>query len=920
MNIRTGLGARVGTVVLTLAGCSASPPGHGDLDDPPAAEGTGGSTGGTSTTDVDSGVDSGTGGTTDEPPDAQPDCVPHEDLDVVWNRDSAVPRVVRGFDLRLTAEDCAGARFEPETDAIRVAQGAVDALGPLYSLTDRDRFELVVADRYPDPLGSTHVHAAHRHGDDPVPVWGSQLLVHLSADGHVYEVGGHFQPVVGTIDTSPTLTPAQAIAVAQADMAAATPTATYHPSEPELFIDARGPRPLLVYALTLHGDDASAFRYLVDAHDGSVVLRYDAVPTLAPELLESILFDGLVDEPVEISGQRLAGEGGGLVTIPARRVPADDRHYLWDWQQRQWWVTDDDGDPFVGNPLFQTDADWGASDPFAISAAANASATYDYFCDQHQWCGMRNEPDSPFSNIVEVTLYRAGANPNGEVAFYSPGIDRIGVGQVAGFGSFATTDVLAHEYTHGVVSWSGNLQYLGEPGALNESFADIFGTLVEFHTQADDSGAYPGWSGGEADWLVGEDTGTLVRDMRDPSNPAVYARQSPSRYGGTHWLDPSGAFDSGGLHYNSGVQNYFFYLLVEGGAGVNDGLPYDVPGVGMDAAGRIAFRALAVYTSWNNDYADEREAWLSAAQDLSVADGVDYVGPVTAAWDAVGVSSALCPTWYVDGDGDGFGDPAAAPLLACSLPVGYANNADDCDDTNPNSYPGAPETCGDGVTNDCRLELCEQDYDPLPGCSEFATVCGGIESAVVDGEVHIIWSSDCPVQTSSDLQQWVDYAGPVQQDGCVRTIVIDPAVNPGPQLFRVRSPAWECWDEDLGSAVNASFERLLGVAERGLPTPCNWRGAQTRGFAQYSVRWQAPSSGTFQLQAAPGVGAEAFDEPDIHVRGGDCHGLTIACDSPAFDDVAGVQLEAVAGREYTIVMTGRYADADGNYVLTITEL
>jgi hypothetical protein len=296
------------------------------------------------------------------------------------------------------------------------------------------------------------------------------------------------------------------------------------------------------------------------------------------------------------------------------------------------------------------------------------------------------------------------------------------------------------------------------------------------------------------------------------------------------------------------------------------------------------------------------------------------VVPVAAAWDAVGVTSPFCPTWYEDADGDGFGDPASAPFVACALPPGYANNTDDCDDTNADSYPGAPEVCGDGATNDCRLEFCEDDYDAVPGCSAFDDVCGGIEYAAVGGEVHVSWSSDCPVQVSSDLQQWSTYAGPVLEDGCQRTIVIDPVMNPGSQFFRVRSPEWSCQAEDLGSAVDTSFERLTTVVDRGLPTPCNWRGAETRDFAQHSVRWQAPYSGTFEFQAAPGIGAEAFDEPDIHIRGGDCHGQTIACDSPPFADTSVVVLEATAGFEYTVTMTGRYAGAGGNFVLTVTGL
>jgi MFS-type transporter involved in bile tolerance (Atg22 family) len=41
-------------------------------------------------------------------------------------------------------------------------------------------------------------------------------------------------------------------------------------------------------------------------------------------------------------------------------------------------------------------------------------------------------------------------------------------------------DVAAHELTHGITEWTANLVYENQPGALNESFSDVFGTLFEF--------------------------------------------------------------------------------------------------------------------------------------------------------------------------------------------------------------------------------------------------------------------------------------------------------------------------------------------------------------------------------------------------------------------------------------------------------
>lgn len=62
----------------------------------------------------------------------------------------------------------------------------------------------------------------------------------------------------------------------------------------------------------------------------------------------------------------------------------------------------------------------------------------------------------------------------------------------------------------------------------------------------------------------------------------------------------------------------------------------------------------------------------------------------------------IITTYYVDADGDGFGD-AALHIDTCltASPIGYADNGLDCDDNNPDIHPNAAEIC-DGIDNDCN--------------------------------------------------------------------------------------------------------------------------------------------------------------------------------------------------------------------------
>ena len=117
------------------------------------------------------------------------------------------------------------------------------------------------------------------------------------------------------------------------------------------------------------------------------------------------------------------------------------------------------------------------------------------------------------------------------------------------YNPFCALDIAGHEIGHGLMDYTANLVYSYESGALNESFSDIWGTAVEFYGKFS-----------QANWQVGEDIGVTLRDMSDPKSYG-----DPDTYQGTNWA--TGPADNGGVHTNSGVQNFWFYLLTVGGTG-----------------------------------------------------------------------------------------------------------------------------------------------------------------------------------------------------------------------------------------------------------------------------------------------------------------------------------------------------------------
>ena len=193
-------------------------------------------------------------------------------------------------------------------------------------------------------------------------------------------------------------------------------------------------------------------------------------------------------------------------------------------------------------------------------------------------------------------------------------------------------DVVAHELTHGVTDYTADLIYQDESGALNESFSDIFGTAVEFYTL-----------GTNANWFQGEGA-TRLRSL---SNPNQYGQ--PDTYRGDYWY--TGTEDGGGVHTNSGVQNLWYYLLTEGGSGVNDnGYSYSVTGLGIEQASQIAYRNLSTYLVPSSGYSDARYGSILSAIDL-YGDNSPQLESVIESWNAVGIlKPALVPTVGIDSD------------------------------------------------------------------------------------------------------------------------------------------------------------------------------------------------------------------------------------------------------------------------------
>ena len=273
-----------------------------------------------------------------------------------------------------------------------------------------------------------------------------------------------------------------------------------------------------------------------------------------------------------------------------------------------------------------TSATWATTgtDRYALDAHFGAETTYDYYKLVHN----RNSIDNKGFAIKSYVHYSS----NYVNAFWDGSRMTYGDGNTT-VTPLTAMDVCGHEITHGLTTFSANLTYSREPGAMNEGFSDIFGTAIEFYSNPT---TYT------PNWTIGERMNFTIRNM---ANPKQYG--DPDTYKGTNWQTSS--TDSYGVHTNSGVLNYWFYLLSVGKTGTNDkGTAYNVQGITIGKAAKIAFRTLTTYLTASSQYANARTAAIQSATDLYGATS-NEVRQTTNAWCAVGVGA--CATFFAPGSG-----------------------------------------------------------------------------------------------------------------------------------------------------------------------------------------------------------------------------------------------------------------------------
>ncbi len=249
----------------------------------------------------------------------------------------------------------------------------------------------------------------------------------------------------------------------------------------------------------------------------------------------------------------------------------------------------------------------------------------------------------------------------------------------------STLDIVGHEFTHAVVHHTVDLVYENQPGALNESFADIFGYLVD-----------------SDDWTMGEgSTLGIIRDLSDPPRVGQPDHMMAGVSGdglGLRVLPPGvgancDANDCGFVHTNSGIPNKAAYLIIQG-ATFNG---FTVRGIGRAKAARLFYNMLANRRMTSGaQFIDVRNGALAEATSLAASHSHGFtsgdVCQVRNAYAAVGLGIG-------DRDCDGTGDDVDGDLDGDFVP----NSRDNC--------PSIANSGQSDIDHDGQGDACDGDID-----------------------------------------------------------------------------------------------------------------------------------------------------------------------------------------------------------------
>jgi len=340
---------------------------------------------------------------------------------------------------------------------------------------------------------------------------------------------------------------------------------------------------------------------------------------IPPHMAEKILANGTpgqkkkIREYIRVAGQ-MRGQRQQLAELSEKGLAAEGK------RDRKVYHAGNTSD--LPGALARSEGDAPTGDAAVDEAYDGSGATYDLFAGVFDRISIDNQGMSLISTVHFLEGYD-NAFWNGEQMVYGDGDEDLPE-QERLFNRFTNSiDIIGHELTHGVTQYEANLVYRDQPGALNESFSDVFGSLVKQRVNMQKAH--------EADWLIGEGlfTGNVdaegIRSMKAPGtaydDPLLGRDPQPGHM--NDYVDTTS--DNGGVHINSGIPNKAFYNVA-----------VELGGYAWEKAGRIWYKTLCEALDQSSDFQAAASLSYKVAGELYGNDSPEQ-NAVYNGWKAVGI-------------------------------------------------------------------------------------------------------------------------------------------------------------------------------------------------------------------------------------------------------------------------------------------
>lgn len=455
-----------------------------------------------------------------------------------------------------------------------------------------------------DNLGITQIRAIQRYKG--IDIYGSESTLHIDAGKERFT--GYFCSISQNTQTIPVISITDALRKTAEDISQITIFRELTSKQKEILnydspsctlmlYDTGSQKYVLSWVITIRPNFIEEWKYFINAVTGEIIHKFNNTCSDGPAIATGYDLNNVlrtIDTYLENGSYYLLNssetmynattEEGIILTLDANNTSTSNLDFSYVTSSNNTW-----------------------NQKAAISAHYNATRTYEYFKNTFDRNSINGQGGNilSFVNVAEDDgSSMENAFWNGKAVFYGNGGNNFK--PLAG-----ALDVAAHELGHGVVTSTANLEYYGQSGAINETYADIFGSMVD-----------------RDDWLIGEDitkttfspSGAL-RNMADPHN---MGNSSNSYWQPKHLSEMYlGSNDNEGVHINSGIGNYVYYLYATA--------------ITKDKAEKVFYRALSNYLTKISQFIDFRIAVIQSAIDLYGPDSQES-NKAAEAFDSAGIS------------------------------------------------------------------------------------------------------------------------------------------------------------------------------------------------------------------------------------------------------------------------------------------